>query len=219
MDPHRPRRGAILRRVQRGWSLAVAAVVFATPRPGAGEPRRSEALPSPDARLDVPLIHSLGVMTVMRTSEAVIWPDPFGRFDPLDWAGSYGRAILEPPKWDVTAAPFEWDGDAWPINVVGHGIFGSELYFRARHCDNGVLGSLAFATFASATWEYLYEASHVQPSGLDLWFTPTAGILLGELRHQGWRAAGAIASPFWRGAVRGVLDPLGSFERWVGAPC
>jgi hypothetical protein len=197
-------------------STFAASIVAA---PAGAEPARSEAFPSPDARLDVPLVHSLGLMTVMRTTEAVIWPKPFADFDLLDWAGSYGRALREPPKWDVSAAPFEWDGDAWPINVIGHGVFGSELYFRARHCQNGVLGALAFATLASATWDYVYEGNRVQPSGLDLWYTPTAGILFGELRHQGWRAAGGIDSPFWRGTVRAILDPLGSFERWAGAPC
>ena len=197
----------------RATGFGIAVALATTPA--------SAQVPSPDreARLDVPVVHAFGLMTVMRTTEAAIWPEPFAETNLYDWAASYGRAILEPPKWDVTARPFEWDGDHWTINVIGHGVFGSELYFRARHCRNGVLTSLLFAGLASATWDYLYEGNRVQPSGLDLWYTPTAGILFGELRHVGWKAAGSIASPFWRGTVRAILDPLGSVERWAGTDC
>jgi hypothetical protein len=181
----------------------------------------ADELPSPDGepRTDVALIHSLAVMTVMRSAEAVLYPDPFAEVDPVFWAEHYHEAISRRPKWDSTQAPFEWDGDPWPINAIGHPIFGSELYFRARVCHHDVLSSLAFATGTSAIWEYGFEANGVRPSGLDLWFTPLSGAVLGELRHVGWRAADSIGNAPLRGVLRFVLDPLGTLERAVGAPC
>ena len=200
----------------RLWvALACAAAVSHSANVSADE------LPSPDGepRTDVALIHSLALMTVMRSAEAIIYPEPFANVDPEFWAESYREAFGRRPKWDSTLAPFEWDGDPWPINAIGHPIFGSELYFRARVCHHDVLTSLVFATGTSAVWEYVFEANGVRPSGLDLWFTPLSGAVLGELRHVGWRAATAIDNRPLRGIVRFLLDPLGTVERAVGTPC
>lgn len=184
-------------------------------------PALADEIPSPDgeARTDVVLIHSLALMTTMRTVEAAIWPEPFADVSPVSWAARYGEAVGEPPKWDSHARPFEWDGDPWPINVVGHGIFGSELYLRARLCHHEVPMALLYATGASAMWEYVFEGNGVRPSGFDLWYTPLAGMILGELRHVGWRAAASLANAPLRGVLTFVLDPLGTIERAVGAPC
>lgn len=182
---------------------------------------RADDIPSPDGepRTDVALIHSLALMTVMRSAEAAIYPEPFAELDQAVWAERYRDAVTHLPKWDSHARPFEWDGDPWPINAVGHAIFGSELYFRARACDHGVPGALVFAAGTSAIWDYVFEGNAVRPSGFDLWYTPLAGMVLGELRHWGWRAAERMPRGPLRGAVRFVLDPLGTIERAAGAPC
>ncbi len=181
----------------------------------------ADDIPSPDAepRTDVVMIHTLAVMTTMRTAEAVIWPLPFADVDPFFWAQSYGAALGQAPKWDSSQRAFEWDGDPWPINVFGHALLGSELYFRARVCRHSIPGALLFATGASAMWEYMFEGNAVRPSGLDLWYTPMAGWVVGELRHAGWRTASRIGNAPLRGVMRFVLDPLGSIERAAGAPC
>ncbi len=153
----------------------------------------------------------------MRVSEAVIWPEPFARTEPDFWWERYGDAFTLPPKFDPDRPAFEWDGDRWSINVLGHGLLGSELYLRARQCHFGWAGSLAFAAGSSAVWEYVFEANGVRPSAQDLVYTPLAGWALGEARYRALRAlqgkTGAAS------VLRVVLDPFGEAERALGAVC
>jgi hypothetical protein len=166
------------------------------------------------------VVETGGLLTVMRVTEAYLWPRPFSFYAVDHWPYRYGRAFTEPPKFDASRSWFEWDGDSWTINTIGHGLLGSELYLRPRRCGFGWLGSLGFATAATAIWEYGFEANGVHPSGLDLWFTPLSGIVLGEGRYQAWLAAGNIADPLARSVVRTVLDPIGEFSsKVVGGPC
>jgi len=155
----------------------------------------------------------------MRATEAILWPEPFAETDPGVWFDHYREAYTRPPLFDRHERAFEWDGDRWTLNVFGHGLLGSELYFRPRHCGASVLGSLAFAAGASVVWEYGFEANSVRPSGLDLVYTPLAGVVLGEARYVGYAAAGSISDRTLRGVVRALLDPFGEIERALGAPC
>ena len=59
----------------------------------------------------------------------------------------------------------------------------------------------------------------MRPSGLDLWYTPLAGFVFGELRYLAWRAASRIDDQRWRLPLTILLDPLGELERALGAPC
>jgi hypothetical protein len=186
--------------------------------------RGTAALPSPgpDAVEDswlVPSVHGLGLMTGMRVGAAILWPEPFADTNTRHIGASYRDAFTHTPRWDSSRPAFEWDGDWWVINVVGHGLFGSELYARSRICRRNVFEALTLTTVGSALWEYGFEASAVRPSGLDLWFTPLAGMVLGEARYQGWRAASQISDPNWRGVFTVVFDPLGEFERALGTGC
>jgi hypothetical protein len=159
------------------------------------------------------------MMTTMRVSEAYLWPDPFAETD-LGVIGShYSEAFTRPPKWEADRRAFEWDGDPWWLNAIGHPLLGSELYYRPRRCGHGAWTSLAFAAAGSTLWEYGYEASGVRPSGLDLWFTPLSGALLGEVRYWGYAAAGSIEQPAFRFVVRTLVDPFGQIERALSAPC
>ena len=81
-----------------------------------------------------PVLHALGLMTAMRVTEAYLWPHPFADTNQLSLALHYRDAYTRPPLWDGRAPLFEEDGDRWQINVIGHGLFGSELYLRARTC-------------------------------------------------------------------------------------
>ena len=81
---------------------------------------------------------------VARAPERDLIPRGLGR--------SYGDAYTHWPRWDASLPAFEWDGDAWYINVVGHGLFGSELYVRARVCRRNVLEALFFTAAGSAVW-------------------------------------------------------------------
>lgn len=171
----------------------------------------------PRANLVVPALHNVALMSVMRGVESYLWPDPFSR--PQYFAAHYEEAFTRPPIFDARKPAFRWDGDSITINVLGHGVLGSELYMRARQCHLGVAGSLAAAAISSTVWEYVFEGNGVRPSAQDLVFTPLAGLVLGELRFLGYEAAARIARPVTRHVVQAVLDPLGELERVAGAPC
>ncbi|MEZ4229930.1 MAG: DUF3943 domain-containing protein [Polyangiaceae bacterium] len=193
------------------WGRAAASQESAS-----SEPTRRLQLDEPN--LLVPSLHAGGLLLGMRLGEAYIWPDPFA--DPVSsWGEHYEAALTQPPKWDSDAPPFEWDGDPWYINVVGHGLFGSELYLRARHCRLGVVGSLLFTAAGSTVWEYGVEANGVRPSGFDLWFTPLSGVVVGEARYWAWRASGSVRQKALRGILQALFDPLGELERFAGTPC
>lgn len=167
----------------------------------------------------IPVAHSLGVMTALRVSEAILYPDPFAATDPNVWAMHYEEAFTMPPVFDTTQEPFEWDGDPWPINVVGHALLGSEMYTRMRICRHGPLVSIAFTAAGAVVWDYVFEANGVRPSGLDLVYTPLAGALLGEGRYWMWRGAATLSSPTWRTVLTIIADPLGEFGRALGTDC
>jgi hypothetical protein len=151
----------------------------------------------------VPVVHDAALMTVMRITEAVIWPDPFAR---TQWfAAKYEETFTMPPIFP--------DGDPLVINLGGHALLGSELYLRARQCRFGWAGSLAFAAAASAVWEYAFEGNGVRPSAFDLVYTPISGLVFGELRHQIWKEAAPGS------VVRWIVDPLGEGERGLGTGC
>ncbi|MDB4933582.1 MAG: Ubiquitin-protein ligase [Labilithrix sp.] len=208
--------------------MTPAAIVFSLAQVASAEPAaqaqpqperqpQAEAQPEPHPDLIVPIAHVVTLMTVMRVSEAVIWPDPFARSSLF--AAHYGEAFTKPPIFDTSRGAFEWDGDPWYVNTIGHGLFGSELYMRARTCHVPWYGALAFAAASSTLWEYGFEANGVRPSALDLVYTPLAGMLLGEARYVGWTSALGIKSPALRGTVRAVLDPFGELERALGTGC
>jgi hypothetical protein len=167
----------------------------------------------------VPSLHALGLMSTMRLSEAYLWPDPFAETDRYRIAGHYDEAFTQPPQFDASRPLFREDGDAWYINVVGHGLFGSELYLRARTCRKPAWQALLFTGVASTAWEYGFEASGVKPSGLDLMFTPVAGLVLGEARYWAWSGARALPRGLPRSVLSAVFDPLGDIERALGSPC
>lgn len=175
--------------------------------------------PHAGARLDVPVVHALLMMSVMRLSEAYLWPHPFAETNRVSLSLHYHEAFSKPPRWDSSRPLFQKDGDRWQINVIGHGLFGSELYLRARTCRLPPWQALLFTGLASATWEYGFEANGVRPSALDLTFTPLAGLTLGEARYQVWRAARRLDPGPLRTTVSALLDPLGDLERALGIPC
>ncbi len=171
-------------------------------------------------RFGPPVVHALALFTTMRATEAWLWPDPFAESDLSVIGAHYREAWTKPPIFDASRGAFEWDGDAWWLNGIGHGVLGTELYLRARVCGFGVLGSFAWAAGASATWEYVFEASGVRPSALDLVWTPVAGLVFGEARYRLLRAAGAIADAPLRRFVRGAIDPFGEIEHAItGRAC
>jgi hypothetical protein len=197
-------------------SRARAEPPAAAPTVGASAPAPSDA---GGPRLVTPTLHALALMSVMRASEAYLWPEPFAETDRVKLGYHYQRAFSRPPLWDSSRPLFEADGDRWQINVIGHGLFGSELYLRARTCRFAPWQALLFAGAASATWEYGFEANGVRPSALDLTFTPLSGLLLGEARYQGLQAARGLPPGPLRSTLSALVDPFGQLERALGAGC
>lgn len=204
--------------------MAPAALVFVLAQAAPIElvaPPPPEVAPAPieepHANLVIPLAHAATLMTVMRVTESFLWPDPFSRTE--HFAAHYEEAFTKAPIFDSRRSAFEWDGDPWYINTLGHGLFGSELYMRARTCHMPWYGALAFAAASSTVWEYAFEANGVRPSALDLVYTPLAGAAFGEARHLVWRAASGLRSPSLRTTVRILVDPFGEAERALGTGC
>jgi hypothetical protein len=200
-------------------ALAIALTTAGASAQEAEEVEQEKLEPERQESWTVPTLHGLGLMTGMRLSEAVIWPEPFAETDLSEWGESYELAFTKPPKWDSSESFFEWDGDEWYINGVGHALFGSELYLRARTCQKSVVAALLFTTAGSVLWEYGFEANRVRPSALDLGYTPLAGLVLGEARYVLWTAAAELDDPGFRGVLKAVLDPFGELERALGTPC
>jgi hypothetical protein len=105
----------------------------------------------------VPSAHALGLMTGMRIGAAILWPEPFADTSLQRMGESYERAYTTWPRWDSQRDFFEWDGDPWPVNAIGHGLFGSELFLRARTCGQGVLPALGFTALG---WKLASRVSH-----------------------------------------------------------
>jgi len=177
------------------------------------------AAPEPPDSWLVPALHATGVMVAMRVGVAVIWPDPFAETDPDVVGRNYRDSYTMPPRWDARRPVFESDGGPWWLNVFGHGAFGSEVHLRARTCGHGALASFALGTAASTLWEYVVEANAARPSGIDLLYTPIAGLALGETRFALWRASRALNPGALRTTLTILFDPLGELERALGTDC
>lgn len=191
--------------------------------PAANAPGSPAAPPTPAVHWDVPLLHSAAVFAGMRVSLSVLWPEFYDPRRMREGLVNLRSAWSAPPKFDPHVPLFESDGDPWALNVVGHGLFGSEIYNRYRQCGHGSLGAFAATAITSAAWEYTVEALHQRPSAVDLVWTPVSGAVLGEVRFQLHRAAkraGGVRPGAGSIAVMVFLDPFGELERRVfGAHC
>jgi hypothetical protein len=178
-----------------------------------------EGPPSPPI-WTVPVVHTAGVLLGMRLSLSVIWTDAYNPF-PLSRSGrQFGYAYTNLPEFRSDRMLFESDGDPWVINVVGHGLFGSEVHSRVRQCGGSLIQAIAFTTASSIVWEYAIESFTKRPSAIDLMLTPVLGGLLGEGRFQLQRWLRQQPRGFWRRFGEIVVDPLGEGERaWLKTRC
>ena len=96
------------------------------------------------------------------------WPEAY---DPLPLSHSghqFRQAYNQGPEFRRDRWLLESDGDPWAINVIGHGLFGAEVYGRVRQCGGGPWQALAFAAGTSVVWEYGIESWSKRPSAVDL---------------------------------------------------
>ncbi|MFO0735908.1 MAG: DUF3943 domain-containing protein [Labilithrix sp.] len=186
------------------------AVLIASVSAGEAELAEPVALPPRAPSVVVPVLHSFVLMTLVRGAESYLYPDPFSK--PKYFGDHYEEAFTRPPLFDTSKPAFRWDGDPLSINLVGHGLYGSEFYMRARQCRWGGVGSFFFAAATSAVWEYAFEANGTRPSAQDLVYTPLAGVVLGEARYRLYRWTESRV-------VRAAMDPFGEIERALGSGC
>ncbi len=176
--------------------------------------------PQPDIIWRVPLGHAAGMMAGMRLSLSVLWPSAYNPFPLSNSLNQYGRAWTEGPEYRRDRNLFESDGDPWTLNVLGHGLFGAEMYSRFRTCGGGPVGAFLFAAGSSAVWEFGPEAFNKRPSAVDLLLTPVIGAALGEGRVRLQRWLQGRPKGIWRRTVEIIIDPLGEGERvWLGTRC
>jgi hypothetical protein len=176
--------------------------------------------PAPATIWSVPIAHSLGVLAGMRLGLSLIWP---AAYDPTPFSRStrqFASAYNRPPEYHGDRSFLESDGDPWSINVIGHGLFGSEIYNRVRQCGGASWQAFAFTAATSAVWEYGIEAFSKRPSALDLVLTPMIGTALGEARYRAHRWLKERPRGFWRTLGAVLVDPFGEGERVVlGTRC
>jgi hypothetical protein len=169
--------------------------------------------PAPAPVWSVPVGHAAGVLVGMRLGLTVIWPQAY---DPRPFhrsAEQFKLAYTRPPEYRTDRSPLESDGDPWAINVVGHGLFGAEIYGRVRQCHGAVWQALAFTAGTSALWEYGLESFTKRPSTVDLILTPALGAALGEGRYRLQRWLATRPPSLLRRVVEVIIDPLGEGER------
>jgi hypothetical protein len=201
------------------WA-GLLSVLLSTAEPAGAPP---PATPAPAHQSwTVPLGHSALILAGMRVSLSLAWPDDFSFARPEENLLQLKRAYSSEPEFRRDRSLFESDGDPWILNVVGHGLFGSEIYLRMRQCGHRVPASFLTTAGASATWEYAVEAFHKRPSAFDLIWTPVFGALLGELRfgaHRLLRGDRSAPPPLGKAVLLIAIDPLGELERALGAGC
>lgn len=88
-------------------------------------------------------------------------------------------------KANMTFQTYRWDEDRFFFNYIAHPLTGSESYLRARMRGFTPMESFLFSFCSSAVWEYLVEGWVEPVSVEDVFITPVAGSMLGELRFQG----------------------------------
>jgi len=157
------------------------------------------------------------VLAGMRISASLLWPEAY---DPTRFRAEGAQlrlAFTRPPELRAGRALLESDGDPWWLNGIGHGLFGSEIYGRARQCGRGPLAAFVTTAAVAALWEYGVEAPYKRPSAVDLVWTPLIGGALGEGRYRLHRWLASRGSARW---LLFALDPLGESERrGLGTGC
>ena len=99
---------------------------------------------------------------------------------------------------------------------------GSEFYLQYRKGGVEPLSALLITMTWSTGWEFLVEGWHNEVSGVDLFWTPFAGALLGEVRFQLLRSVKSLSPSVGRHLLLYLLDPIGQLssdifgiEYWV----
>ena len=161
----------------------------------------------------MPTLHAGAVVLGLHVGSSLLWSDAF---DVTDTAGNwrnFKRAWTTAPHHDASQGFFRWDSDPWAHNLIGHSVMGSEFYLRHRQARFPAWAALGMTLAWTLVWEYLVEAWHKQPSGIDLIWSPVGGAMLGEGRYQLYRRVRRMERSAGRHVLLYLIDPLGQLER------
>ena len=111
-------------------------------------------------------------------------------FLPSDVTG-WGEPRFNGLKKNLTVGP-RVDNDRFLFNYVAHPLAGSEYYLIGRNRGLNWWQSTAYSVALSTAFEFLIESAYEQASWQDLWITPVAGTVFGELR---WQVKKALENP------------------------
>lgn len=190
--------------------IQVASAPLELPSPQ--QPRLTLQSPSHSDWL-TPSLHSGFVLLLSHTLVSSLWSEAF---DPTqvsrNWV-QFKQSYRMVPVFDLSEDFFEWDGDGWSVNLVGHGLMGSEFYLQHRAAHHSPLTSVIMAFAWSTLWEYGVESWYKPPSGIDLVWTPLGGALIGEGRYQLYRLAQNIENNTLKNIALSVVDPFGQLRR------
>jgi hypothetical protein len=152
----------------------------------------------------------------MHIGASALWPNGYDPTRIRKNRDQLARSFRNQPRFDADKPLFASDGDWWTFNVFAHGLFGSEAYLSGRDMKHGVVVSFLYALFASCSWEYLVEGLYKQPSAIDLFWTPAAGTILGELRFRLYRLVSTrVKGHALRLALQIIIDPIGRFQYFL----
>lgn len=109
---------------------------------------------------------------------------------PSDVTG-WGEPRFNGLKKNFTVGP-RVDNDRFLFNYVAHPLAGSEYYLIGRNRGLNWWQSAAYSAALSTAFEFLIESAYEQASWQDIWITPVAGTVFGELR---WQVKKALENP------------------------
>lgn len=206
-------------------SCLVAATVFSLAFPPMGSVVAEEGHAS-DSYLDDSLFESAMKLPAEEARDDRDWTYPVAYVMTRQLSGllilssvdkektGFGTFSIENFKEGFRSAPV-WEDDEWQWNYLGHPLWGSETFLRARSQNFTFLESFLFSSAASVVWEYGMENWVTHPSKQDLLITSTAGSLIGEIR---FRVLTSLVGKEDRGSklLRFTFDPLQSSTRFFG---
>lgn len=163
----------------------------------------------------IPFVRIAALESIMVVASAALWPESYSPLKTGKNWKQFKESWTNPPNYVYDTNILGSDGDWWYFNLLAHGILGSELYLAARDWGYRPVTAGLFAIYTSFVWEYMVEGWFRLPSTVDLFWTPLAGILIGELRFLGVKAAYKIKNQRVSLLVRIMLNPLGELERTI----
>ena len=150
------------------------------------------------------VVQALGVNFVVNRIDDWVFDEEWARVDFESWSRNLRLG-------------WEWDENAFDVNMFLHPYHGSLYFDAARANCLGFWSSVPIAFLGSWTWEYFGET--FRPSLNDFFMTGFGGVAIGEMLHQASTAVLDLEAEgterFAREAAALALNPLRGLNRLV----